>query len=109
MTGCKHIVNHLHTITLFGRSYTFEADTPSDQAEEVMNHLAEELRQIETAASGKPVPKNETALLLSAALNIANAYVELKTSHAALTEELSRRIQGLTERLSKIGHCPQTQ
>lgn len=74
-----------------------------------MMHLAEELRQIETAETGKPVPKNEMALLLSAALNIANAYVELKNSQAALTEELSRRIQKLTERLAKIGHCPQAQ
>ena len=74
-----------------------------------MMHLAEELRRVEDAESDKSVPKNEMALLLSAALNIANAYVELKTSHAALTEELNRRTQRLTDRLSQIGLSPHTQ
>lgn len=71
-----------------------------------MAHLAEELRRVEDAETGKPIPMNEMALLLSAALNIANKYVELKTAHAALTEELNRRTQRLTDRLSKVGLCP---
>ena len=68
-----------------------------------MMHLAEELRRVEDAEAGKPIPMNEMALLLSAALNIANKYVELKTAHAALTEELNLRTQRLTDRLSQIG------
>jgi cell division protein ZapA (FtsZ GTPase activity inhibitor) len=102
-------VNHLHTITLFGRPYSFKADTPNERAEEVMMHLAEELRRIEAAESGKSVPMNEMALLLTAALNITSSYVELKTAHAALTEELNRRTQRLTDRLSQIGLYPQSQ
>ena len=94
-------MSHLHTITLFGRSYTFQADATDDRAEEVVMHLAEELKRLEASEEVKAVPKNEMALLLSAALNITSAYVELKSSQAALTEELNRRFHGLSARLSQ--------
>ena len=65
---------------------------------------AEELKRLEASEEVKAVPKNEVALLLSAALNITSAYVELKSSQAALTEELNRRFHGLAARLSQGPH-----
>ena len=74
-----------------------------------MAHLAEELKRLGAVESEPSAAKNETALLLSAALNITNAYVELETAHAALTAELDRRTRRLTERLSSVGHLSQAQ
>lgn len=106
-------MSHLHTITLFGRSYTFQVDSSDVRAETVVMHLTEELRRLEVSEGVRAVPKNEMALLLSAALNITSAYVELKSSQAALTEELNRRFQGLAARLPQQpvmagydGHAP---
>jgi cell division protein ZapA (FtsZ GTPase activity inhibitor) len=92
-------LEQLVTIELFGQTYSFRAETEVSQAQEVADLLVAEVNRVEQQHDGKLPRINSLAILISAALNIANNHYELKRRYAELLEGVSQRSERLMSML----------
>ena len=83
------------TINLFGQPYTFKAESEITEAKEVAESLVKEVARVETQQSGKASDLTKLAILILAALNIANENFELKRNYSDLLQKLSKRSASL--------------
>ena len=86
------------TVELFGQPYTFKAETKANKAKEIADFLVEEVHKVEDDLSKASASITKNAILIIAALNIANEHFELKKLHSDL-------MQSLSERSSKLIHA----
>ena len=93
-------MEQLVTIELFGQPYTFKAEPEITEAKEVAESLVKEVAKVEIQQSGKASDITKLAILISAALNIANENFELKRNYSDLLQELSERSASLIHTLS---------
>ncbi len=93
-------MEQLVTIELFGQPYTFKAESEITEAKEVAESLVKEVALVETQQSGKASDITKLAVLISAALNIANENFELKRNYSELIQKLSERSASLIRTLS---------
>lgn len=92
-------MEQLVTIELFGRPFTFKAEKDISRAKEVADFLVREVSKVENQLSGKSSTINKQAILIMAALNIADAYFKCKQNHKDLLEIVSDRTSGLLHEL----------
>ena len=92
-------MEQLVTIELFGKQYTFKAESEVNQAEEVADLLAKEVSRIDSQQSGKSSATSNLTTLMLAALNIAHQNVELENRYSKLIQDLSERSQRLISQL----------
>ena len=90
------------TIEIFGHPFTFKADTNISKAKEVAAYLEEEVGKVERQLSAESVSINKRAILILAALNIANEYFELKDNQAVLLEMMAQKTTGLLDSLNTV-------
>ena len=69
-------------------------------AKEVADFLVQEVSKIEGQLSNKSSTFNKQAILILAALNIANEYFKCKQNHKDLLEIVSDRTSGLLNELN---------
>ena len=82
---------------LFGQPYTFRADSKTKKAREIADILVKEVAKVQSQQA-KDVPGiTQTAILIIAALNIANENIELKRN-------VSELLQGISERSANLIH-----
>ena len=79
------------TIELFGQTHTFKADSDVTKAKEVADLLVKEVARIEDQQSNQISNMSELAILMLAALNIANENMELKRNHSKLLHDVAQR------------------
>lgn len=89
------------TIELFGDTYTFKAEDGVANAKSVADHLIKEVDKVEKQFSGKSSHVTRYTLLLVAALNISNEYIELKRRHDDLIENLADKQESLSRKIDK--------
>lgn len=92
-------MDQLVTIELFGRPFTFKAEKDFSTAKEVADFLVQEVSRVEGQMSNKSSNINKQAILIMAALNIANEYFECMQKHKDLLEIISDRTSGLLNEL----------
>jgi cell division protein ZapA (FtsZ GTPase activity inhibitor) len=92
-------LEQLVTIEIFGRPYTFKAESETTKAKEVVDFLKSEITKVETQQSDKSPGITKLAILILAALNIANENFDLKMNHSKLLEQISERSTGLIRTL----------
>ena len=97
-------MEQLITITLFGKSYNFKVESDISKAQEVADFLVQEVTKVETQQSNKPSEVAKLAILISAALNIANDHIELKRKYANLLRNISERSASLNRVLDAHVH-----
>ena len=85
----------LVTITLFGKPYTFKVESDILKAQEVADFLVQEVTKVESQQSNKTSEIAKLAILISAALNIANEHIELKKNYTDLLRNISERSASL--------------
>ncbi|MGD9300969.1 MAG: cell division protein ZapA [Desulfobacterales bacterium] len=85
------------TIELFGQPHTFKANSEVTKEKEVADFLVKEVARVENQQSGQSSNISKLAILMIAALNIANEYMELKRNYSKL-------MQDVTNRTSKLIH-----
>ena len=90
------------TIEIFGHPFTFKADKNIPKAKEVAAYLEEEVGKVERQLSEESVSINKRAILILAALNIANEYFELKDNQAVLLEMMAQKTTGLLDSLDTV-------
>jgi cell division protein ZapA len=93
-------LDQLVTINIFGQPFSFTSETDTKQAQVVAGHLESEIARIEEQQSGVTSEKAKIAILISAALNIANENFELKSNYSELLQNVeiqSKRLLRLLE------------
>ena len=79
------------TIELFGQPHTFKANSDVTQEKEVADLLVREVTRVENQQSGQSSNISKLAILMLAALNIANEHMELKRNHLKLLHDVAQR------------------
>ena len=97
-------MEQLITITLFGKSYNFKVESDILKAQEVADFLVQEVTKVETQQSNKTSEVVKLAILISAALNIANEHIELKKNYSNLLRNISERSESLIRVLDAHVH-----
>ncbi len=97
-------MEQLITITLFEKSYNFKVESDILKAQEVADLLVQEVAKVETQQSNKSSEVAKLAILISAALNIANEHIELKKNYANLLRNISERSVSLIRVLDAHAH-----
>ena len=90
------------TIEIFGHPFTFKADNDISKAREVAAYLEEEVGKVERQLSAESVNINKRAILILAALNIANEYFELRENQTDLLENMAQKTTGLLDSLNTV-------
>ena len=85
------------TIELFGQPHTFKANSEVTKEQEVADILVKEVARVENQQSGQSSNISKLAILMLAALNIANENMELKRNY-------SEFLRDVTSRTSKLIH-----
>lgn len=83
------------TIQLFGRPYTFKAETDEVKAREIAGYLADEVAKVEGKNLGQISDISKLAILISAALNITSDHMEMKKNYSSLLQDISERSANL--------------
>ena len=84
-------MEQLITIELFGQPYKFKSVPETENAQEVADVLVKEVGRIQDQQSEEAPGITQIAILILAALNIANENMELKKNYSTLQETVSRR------------------
>lgn len=99
-------MEQLVTINIFGQPFTFKTESDFSRAKEVADFLAQEVTRVENQQSNKSNQTNKLAILIHAALNIANENFELKENHSVFLKDIYRRsdrlIQSLSDNIGKM-------
>ena len=97
-------MEQLVTIELFGKPYTFKAESEVKKAKEVAEVLAKEVSRIESQQSGESSTASDLTTLMMAALNIAHQNLELENNHSKFIQDITQRS---AELIRKIDECVQ--
>lgn len=84
-------MEELVTLNIFGQQFTFKPDEANPYLSEVSVLIEGEIEKVTLQHAGSGPQTSNLAILLSAALNIANENIELKKKEAALIDLISRR------------------
>ena len=87
------------TITLFGQSYTFKAESEETNTKTVADYLTKEVKRVEEQFEGHQPQMSRLSMMILVAMNIANENVELREKHTALIKEISIRSTKLIQQL----------
>ena len=92
-------MEQLITIKLFGQRFTFKAESEVKKPKEVADLLVKEVSKVEDQISEKR-SISDLAILILAALNIANENIELKRKHSDLLSNIYKRSMHLISELN---------
>ena len=95
-------MEQLVTIELFGKPYTFKAESEVKKAKEVADFLAKEVSRIKSEQSGESSTASDLTTLMMAALNIAHQNMELQNNIARMKQHIAERS---AELIRKIDEC----
>lgn len=84
-------MDQLLTIEIFGQPFTFKTDSDIAEAQEMADFVVKSVNQASVHLTNKTQPADNRAVLVLAALNIANEFFDLKKRHQQLLSDLSRR------------------
>ena len=84
-------LEQLITINLFGQPYTFKTESEFNKAKEVADLLVQEVTRVESQQPDKSAGITKQAVLILAALNIANENIELKRNYSKFLNDLSEK------------------
>ena len=92
-------MSQLLTINIFGQAYTFASEADTERAKAVAGQLQSEITRIEQQQSGVRSEKVKIAIVISAALNIANDNFEINKNYSDLLNNIEIQSKRLLELL----------
>ena len=87
------------TIELFGQPHTFKANSEVTKEQEVADLLVKEVARVENQQSEQSSNISKLAILMLAALNIANENMELKRNYSDFLRDVTNRTSKLIHTL----------
>ncbi len=97
-------MDQLVTIELFGKPYTFKAESEVNKAKDVADLLTKEVSRVQSQQSGDSSATSQLTTLMLAALNIAHQNMELENNYSKFLQDISERSAKL---IRKIDDCVQ--
>jgi len=94
-------LEQLVTIELFGQPYTFKTQSDINRAKEVADYLLQEVVKVERNQPNPSSSSNQLTIMILAALNITENYLDLKQERLGLRREISNRATGLIRKLDR--------
>ena len=88
-------MEQLLKIELFGQPFTIKADSDQTKAKEVADFFVREVSKIEAQQRVSTSNLNKLAIVVLAALNIANENLELKKDHYDLLQKIFERAKAI--------------
>lgn len=95
-------MEQLVTIEIFGRPYTFKAESEVKHAKEVADYVVKEVNKVETLQSSHSSSITKLAIIILAALNIANENIDIKRDRTDFLNNISNRSAKLIHALDAI-------
>lgn len=92
-------MDQLLTIDVLGQPFTFKSDANVTDAKAVADYVTQAVNNIDAQISKKNPPLDKRAILILAALNIANEYFDLQKKYQQLVKEITERSANLIETL----------
>jgi len=89
------------SIEIFGQTYRFKAGEESVNAQAVADFLAREIHEVESKLADGPANIEKKAILVLAALNISNKYLDLEKSYVELFETIESRSSNLISTIDR--------
>lgn len=90
--------NLIH-IDLFGQTYSFKSGPDLARANIAVQKLLDEVAKVQEKHATEAIPMSKTAVLISAALNIADQGVELDMAESVVLQKLAVRSHRLVRLL----------
>jgi cell division protein ZapA (FtsZ GTPase activity inhibitor) len=97
--GRDYLLEHLVKIELFGKHYTFKAETDALHATEVADSLLDEIGKIESKLNNSQTTVNQLGIMIMTALNIANNNIEIKRNHSDFLCKISEKSANMIKKL----------
>jgi cell division protein ZapA (FtsZ GTPase activity inhibitor) len=98
----RAFLEQLVTIELFGQPYTFKTQGELGRAKEVADFLVREVTRVANHQPNNSAKMNQVTIMILAALNIAQEYMELEKDRSQFIREITKRS---TELLHKLDTC----
>jgi len=90
------------TIELFGKQYTFKAETNVEKAKEVAELLVREVEKAESQQKGSLARFNPLGIMILTAMNIAGDNIDIKENHLDFLREISDKSSKLLSKLENF-------
>lgn len=84
-------MEHLLTIEVLGQSYKFKTGVDHATARKVADLVVQEIGKVHTRFSDIKAALNNRVILILAALNIAEEYIEIKKDYSELVQNITKR------------------
>ena len=94
-------MEQLVTIELFGQPYTFKTQSDINRAKEVADYLLQEVAKVERSQPNPSSSSTQVTIMILAALNITENYLDLKQQRLRLTHDISDRAARLIRKLDR--------
>ena len=96
-------MEQLVTIELFGRPFSFKADSEVTRPQAVAEFLSKEVKSVQNAQIEKSERISELAMMILAALNIANSKFEMKKKQMASMHDIYKKTDILLKKIDLLG------
>lgn len=84
-------MDHLVTIDILGKPFTFKSDEDGTDARAVADYVADAVKRIQSQSPDKKHDLDKGAILLLAALNITSDLFSLKKRHQQVLQDIEKR------------------
>jgi cell division protein ZapA (FtsZ GTPase activity inhibitor) len=89
------------TLQVFGRKFTFQAESGLPDAEHVAAHFEDAVQKVQSQFEGKPVNVDKETILILTGLNIASEHYKLEQRHQLLLDRMTERSAVVLNELEK--------
>lgn len=97
MGGFTTLLDQLLTIEVLGQPFTFKTDSEKTDAKAVADYVVQAVDSIHAQGTQKAQLLDKRAILILAALNIANDYFNLNKKYQQLLQDIDHRSANLIQ------------
>ncbi len=94
-------MNHLVTLKIFGRKFTFKTENEGANAKKIAAHFENEVAKVEKQIMTKSKAVDKRTILVLAGMNMASEYYSLKKKHSELLDCLEKRSAAVISELDE--------
>ena len=84
-------MDQLLTIEVLGQPFTFKTDSKESEARAVADYVSKSVDQVRLQCAHQVPTPDKRAILILAALNIANEYFDLKKKYQEILDDINQR------------------
>lgn len=94
-------MNHLVTLKIFGRKFTFKTENEDGNARQIAAHFEKEVVKVEKQIMGKAKTVDKPTILVLAGMNMTSEYHRLQKRYNELLDCLGKRSKAVISELDE--------